>query len=75
MNDGYTVITAYRDGTPHDIVVVDSASKARCLVNEGSKWENTAWSGCPELDYVKFGDFADDAVSNWSSVKTWTPCK
>jgi len=63
MDDVYTVIIAYRDGTPHDVEIVTGASKARCLVNEGSTWENTAWSGCPELDYVKFGDFADDAVA------------
>ena len=60
--NGYTVIIAYRDSTPHDIETVETAREARCLVNEESKWENTAWSGCPELDYVKIGDFADDAI-------------
>tara|TARA_Y100000593_G_C4101298_1_gene233383 strand:+ start:65 stop:253 length:189 start_codon:yes stop_codon:yes gene_type:complete len=58
----FTVITATRDGTPHDVEIVTSAYHARCLVNEVSKWENTAWAGCPELDFVRIGDFADDAI-------------
>ena len=69
--NGYTVIIAYRDSTPHDIVVVDSESKARRLVNEESKWENTHWAGCPELDYVKIGNFADDAIPDAVPAHVW----
>jgi hypothetical protein len=54
----YTVITAYYDGTPHEIVAVEDASEARRLVIEEAKWPGTSWAGCPELDFTRIGDFA-----------------
>jgi hypothetical protein len=58
----YTVITAYYDGTPNEVVAVEDASEARRLVIEEAKWEGTSWAGCPELDFARIGDFADDAI-------------
>jgi hypothetical protein len=59
----FTVITSFRDGTPHDHRFVDTEQEARALVTEEARWSNTAWAGCPEIDFVLIGDFADDAIA------------
>ena len=59
----FTVITTFRDGTPYDHQFVATEREARALIKEESRWENTAWSGCREIDFVLIGDFADDAIA------------